>query len=343
MAMTLKDLSAHLGLSQTTVSRALNGYPEVSEDTRERVRAAADAHGYRPNARARGLATGRSHAIGHVLSLSDSGQMTNPIFGDFIAGAGAIYAEHGYEMLISVVPESGVAGAYRDLASRRAVDGVIVHGPRMNDARVPLLRDIGLPFVVHGRASGCEEPYAWVDVNNRSAFCRATTYLTDLGHRRIGLINGPEDHDFAHRRRLGYEEALTACGLSPHPDLMRSAEMTERNGYTAATQMLARDMAPTAFVVSSMISAIGARRAVMDHGLRVGRDVSLICFDDALSYMESGLDVPLFTSVRSCVRDAGAKCAHMVLSQITSPQSPPAQLLMEAELIVGQSTGPAPT
>ena len=146
--MNLKELSQNLGLSQTTVSRALNGYPEVSAKTRQRVEKAAAKFNYRPSNRAKGLATGKSYAIGHVIPLSTKHEMVNPIFGDFIAGAGETYAREGYEMTLSIVDDQDEAQIYRTLKSKNSVDGVVVHGPRMNDNRIALLQDLGLPFVV---------------------------------------------------------------------------------------------------------------------------------------------------------------------------------------------------
>jgi len=341
--MNLKELSTALGLSQTTVSRALNGYPEVSEATREKVRHAAAKFNYSPNTRAKGLATGRAHAIGHVIPTTTTHEIVNPIFGDFIAGAGEIYARNGYEIVLSTVEDGGEEKVYRAFKSRGTVDGVVLHGPRMNDPRIDLLRNIGLPFVVHGRASGVAGNYSWLDVNNRSSFRRAAEFLIDLGHRRIGLINGLETMDFAHRRRCGYEDALTARGIAPDPTLMRSAEMTEGFGYEAAQTMMNLPCPPTAFLVSSIISALGVRRAVEERGLRMGRDVSIVTHDDTLSYLANGTDVPIFTSTRSSVRDAGRALSRMLLDQIGDPDRPPQQVLWEAELMVGRSTGPAPT
>ncbi|MEO1155574.1 MAG: LacI family DNA-binding transcriptional regulator, partial [Pseudomonadota bacterium] len=106
--MNLKELAASLNLSQTTVSRALNGYPEVRAETRARVEAAAKAANYQPNSRARRLATGRAMTIGHVIPLSDQHQMVNPIFSDFLAGAGETYAREGYDLLLSIVPAGEV-------------------------------------------------------------------------------------------------------------------------------------------------------------------------------------------------------------------------------------------
>ena len=348
--MNLKQLAATLGLSQTTVSRAMNGYPEVSEATRARVHAAAARHNYRPNTRARSLATGRSMTIGHVIPISTKHEMMNPVFSDFIAGAGEAYAKAGYDMMLSIVPDDMEGDAYRALARRQSVDGIVIHGPRAGDRRIALLQEIGLPFVVHGRASDTadgpanDDPvgFSWVDINNRRAFARATELLCDLGHRRIALINGLEDMDFAQRRRQGFENTLAARGIAANPNWMCSDEMTEHFGHDSAARMLAADPAPTAFLVSSMIPAIGVRRAVEAAGLKLGRDVSLITHDDALSYLGNGTDVPIFTATRSSVRDAGRIAGTMLLEQIGDPGSPPRHTMMEAELMLGASTGPAP-
>lgn len=342
--MNLKELSRNLGLSQTTVSRALNGYPEVSEATRARVRLAAERFSYAPSTRAKGLATGKALAIGHVIPVASHHEMVNPIFGDFIAGAGEIYARNGYEMILSILdPSSTEEDVYRGLHARRSVDGVVIHGPKMEDTRISLLQSLGLPFVVHGRASGITTPYAWIDVNNRRAFQRATDFLIDLGHKQIALLNGLEDMDFAHRRRAGFEDAMSAHGLQTSARLMITAEMTEDAGYIATGRMLDSANAPTALVCSSMIMAMGARRAAEERRLVIGRDVSIVTHDDNLSYLRNGGDVPIFTATRSSVRDAGRDLAAMLLQIIAQPDKSPMHTLFEAELTVGQSTGPAPT
>ncbi|QQA44850.1 substrate-binding domain-containing protein [Pelagovum pacificum] len=338
--MNLKQLAENLGLSQTTVSRALNGYPEVSEATRRRVVDAAELHNYRPNARAKGLATGQAMAIGHVIPIDDKHEMVNPIFGDFLAGAGETYSSLGYEMVLSVVEPGDEATVYRTMRARGSVDGVVVSAPRVSDGRLDLLDRLKMPYVVHGRVSEHEGDYSWLDVNNRSAFQRATNFLLDLGHRRIALINGLEEMDFAWRRRRGYERAMEERGLSTEPGLMVANEMTERNGYLTASQMLSRDAPPTAFLVSSLICALGVRRAIEERGLSMNRDVSVVTHDDALSYIDNGLDVPIFTATRSSVREAGRRTARMLIDRIDNPDLPHVHQLLEAQLVVGQSTGP---
>jgi LacI family transcriptional regulator len=338
--MNLKELATRLGLSPTTVSRALNGYPEVNEATRVRVVAAAKQHNYHPNTRAIRLATGRAMAVGHVIAIANRHELVNPIFADFVAGAGETYSRNDYDMLLSVVPDEDEEQTYRNLKVKGNVDGVIVHGPRENDHRLPLLREIGLPFVVHGRATGTTEAYTWLDVNNRRAFLHATEYLLGLGHTRIALVNGLEFMDFAIRRRTGYLDALAGRGIAPDPALMSSEEMTEVAGFRAAQRMLALPDRPTAILAASMISGMGVRRAVETAGFAVGRGVSIVIFDDDLSYLKNGEETPIFTAVRSSVREAGRLVAEMLLDRIAQPDSPPKQQLLEAELVIGQTTGP---
>ena len=343
--MNLKDLAEKLTLSPTTVSRALNGYPEVSEATRVKVEEAARRFNYRPNTQAKRLATGRAMAIGHVIPISTHHEIVNPVFADFIAGAGEVYSRSGYDFLMSIIPDADQDRTYREIRSKGNVDGCIIHGPMLAEPRIALLRELRLPFVVHGRSTQETGPYSWVDMNNIRAFQRATEFLIDLGHRRIALINGIEAMDFAHRRRLGFEQALAARGLVPDPALMTSGEMTEAQGYDEAMAMLARPVPPTAFLTSSLLSAMGVRRALVDLGLVLGRDVSIVTHDDELGYLKNGGEYPIFTATRSSVRDAGRRCARMLLRQIELGQKAPVAPtfdLLEAPLIVGASTGPAP-
>jgi LacI family transcriptional regulator len=345
--ITLKQFAARLGLSPTTVSRALGGYPEVREATRLRVARAAEEVGYRPNRRAAALATGRAMAIGHVVPASFGHERVNPVFGDFTAGAAEVYAREGYDMVMSMPPDGRELDAYRALAGAGSVDGLIVHSPRAGDARLALLDRIGLPYVVHGRMPA-DQPatYPFVDIDNRRSTMRLVAHLTGLGHRDIALVNGLEHMDFAMRRRDGFERALRGAGLAPVEARMAAGAMTERHGHAAAAAMLDAAAPPTAFVVCSLIAAIGVRRALEERGLRMGADVSVAIHDDDLSYLGNGdpddPDGPVFTCMRSSIRAAGRRCAEILLERIGSPAAPPVQEVWECALIVGRSTAPPP-
>lgn len=340
--MNLKELSEQLNLSQTTVSRALNGYPEVSEATRERVAAAAKQFNYSPNVRARTLATGRSMSVGHVIPLSRQNEIANVVFADCMAGASAVYARNGYTLSLSIVDDDQELSAYRGIAERGAVDGVIVQSPVADDARIAHLSTLGIPFVVHGRASEVDAPYSWLDVNNKRAIAQATKYLIDLGHWHIALINGEEQMDFAQRRRAGFFEAHKRAMLTVTPEYLFAGDMSEPNGYQAAAKMLELDEPPTAFVASSIILALGIRRAIQERGLQLGQDVSVICFDDDISYLPNRGPCPPFTAMRSSVRAAGARCAELLIERIKNKDADMTHELWDAEFVLGASTGAGP-
>ncbi|MEO0911719.1 MAG: substrate-binding domain-containing protein [Pseudomonadota bacterium] len=338
--MNLKQLSELLELSPTTVSRALNGYPEVNAETRARVKAAAARHGYAPNTMARRLATGRTMGIGHVVPLGEH-DMINPIFADFMAGAGEAYSATGYNMILSVVPAENELETYRAMAASQNVDGVIVHAPLVDDRRIECLDTLGLPYIVHGRTRE-ETGYSWLDIRNRDAFYGATARLTALGHRRIALLNGLPGMMFALRRREGYEAALTDIGAGVDPGLVRGADMTEPYGYAAAHALLTEADRPTAFLTSSLMVALGVNRAVAELGLQLGRDISVITHDDALSFLPNGSDVPLFAATKSSVRMAGKRAAEMLIDLIEGRAAGPLTELWDVPLVDGPSLGPGP-
>lgn len=338
--MKLKDFAKLVGMSATTVSRALNGHPEVNEATRARLIAAARQHGYQPNAHARFLAMGHASTIGCVIPIGGRNEIVNPIYADFLAGVGEECARRRFEINLTVVPEEDQPDAYRALSSKGLIGGVIVQFPRHDDPRPALLDRIGLPFVVHGRVTGHDGPYSWVDVNNLRAFERGTGFLLQLGHVRIALLNGDERLDFARRRRDGYLRALRDAGHAPWPALMATGEMTAAYGYAQARALLAGPEAPTAFLCAATMIATGVRQAIEERGLVLGRDVSVLTFDDDLSYYANRDAVPVFSAMRSPVRVAGARCAALLIDRITSGPGAPVQELLEAELVIGRSTAP---
>lgn len=342
-AINLKQLAEQLNLSQTTVSRALNGYPEVSEKTRVRVRLAADQLNYRPSPSAASLASGKARVIGHVVPMSEH-RMINPHFSDFLAGASEAYAEAGYDLLIRAAMPEDEENIYRDFASRNRVDGVVVHGPTVDDTRVKLLQEVGLPFVVHGRVGYEQKGYSWLDVDNNLAFCEATQYLISLGHERIALVNGLEAMTFARDRRDGYAKALEVAGLTAHPELIFSADMTEPYGYDATAEILSLSIKPTAILYGSVLSALGGLRALSVAGLTPGADMALMTFDDRLSFMIAEKEHQggaYLTSMQSSIQDAGRRLGQILLEQIEQPRVQPVTELWKADLVIGETTKPS--
>ncbi|MBD8063867.1 substrate-binding domain-containing protein [Devosia sp. PTR5] len=337
--MRLKDLAHHLGLSQTTVSRALNGYPEVKEATRRRVAEAAAELGYRPNASALRLATGRAGAVGMVLRGSDE---FGPHTSEFLGGLGGRMALEEIDLLVTTVAsQQDEMAAYRRLAASQKVDAVILHSPSLRDERAELLMELGIPFVLHGRTD-VGAPVAWLDIDNRGALERATTHLVDLGHRRIALLNGVKGRTFAEHREEGYLTALAARDLQPDKALMGNSIFTDEVAFRLAQAMLELRPRPTAFLAGSMMTALGVFRAIRQAGLTLGKDVSMIAHDDVFPYLNADNMYPTMSTTRSSIRQAGQRIAELTMQIVGGKPAADVHELWPVELVLRESSGPPP-
>jgi LacI family transcriptional regulator len=293
--------------------------------------------GYRPNASARRLATGRAGAIGIALDLQAEVHMS-----EFMYGLGKHFADNGVDILVTPTETAlHELDIYRRLASSKNVDAIVVHSPFPDDARARLLADIGLPFIVHGRAE-IGRAHAWLDIDNEGALRRSTDHLLDLGHRRIAMVNGPEGRTFAEHRNKGYRDALEARGVALDPAYTVHGRFTDEIGFHFARALLERRPRPTAFLAGSMMSALGVARAVRVAGLTLGRDVSLIAHDDVFPFLNADQMQPPLTTTRSSIRAAGGRIAELLLQQLAGRPASEIHELWPVELVLRESTGPAP-
>jgi LacI family transcriptional regulator len=338
--MNMKRLANMLGLSQTTVSRALNGHDDVSVATRQRVEEAARKLGYRPNASARRLATGRAGVIGLTFAAS-SDCLMNPHFSEFLAGLGARMLEADMDLMLAPVERGEEMKAYRRLIASRTVDALVVSLPKEDDERIDALNALAMPYIVHGRTLSADR-HAWLDIDNMGVFQRATRHLLDLGHRRIGLANGLRGFSYAEQREKGFRTALEERGVQIDENLVTNGEHTDVSGREIATHFLNADQPPTAIVASSMTMAMGILRVARSKGLVIGRDLSLIAHDDVVSYLNPHSMLPSLTVTRSSIREAGHRIGELVLELIEGRDPTTVREVMPAELILGDSTGPVP-
>jgi len=314
--VNLKQLSLMLELSQTTVSRALNGYPEVSEETRRRVADAAKRHGYRPNPSARRLATGKAGMIGYVMPTGASVDI-DPHFVEFLSGLGDYARGHELDLALSPADVQDEETTYRRVVANKQVDALYISAPREADKRIALVHQLGIPFIVHGRSEGLDFDYPFIDIDNEGAFHDATRLLVQLGHKRVALINGDDTQTFAIFRERGVRRALAESGLLLEPKNIRSEIMTEENGYRAARRLLEGPEAPTGIVCSSLLMALGIVRAARDLNLSLPRDLSLVSHDDVFHWLKpEHFSVPL-TTTRSSIRAAGARVAERLAARIS--------------------------
>lgn len=278
MAKTnLRALASALGLSRTTVSRALNGYDDVSEATRQRVTEAARALGYQADPTARKLATGRADAIGIVYPFG-AGDLGDPRFCEVVAGITEALGERDMDLIIASARPGAELETYRRLVEGRAVDGLIVARTQMDDRRIAFLQKCDFPFVAYGRTHSAR-PYWWFDFDNEAGARAATQRLIDFGHRRIALISAPLAMTFAAQRRDGFVSALRDADIAPLPELMIECSFDSAGGHEAATTLLNLAEPPSAVLVDNNLAGAGAFRAIVDSGRPPGSDVSLIVYD----------------------------------------------------------------
>jgi LacI family transcriptional regulator len=335
--MNLKEFAGRLGLSQTTVSRALSGYPEVKAETRERIAAAALKYGYHPNRAAIGLATGRAGAVGIVIKANSE---FGPHMSEFLGGLGSTLDDDQIDILVSTVEtlDEEIA-AYRRLAASKRIDAVVLHTPTERDARIPILNSLGLPFILHGRTQS-DLPFNFLDIDNFGAIHKASDHLIALGHRRIALINGLDGRTFAEHRNQGFRAALSEHNVAVDETLMGGGEFTDEMGFRLMKEFLALPVPPTAVIAGSMMSALGAMRAVRTAGLAVGVDVSIIAHDDVFPYISPENMVPQISTTQSSMRAAGKRIGQMALQLIANQQTGLFQEVWPVELVVRQSTCP---
>jgi len=334
--MNLKELSRHLGLSQTTVSRALNGFPEVNEATRLRVQEAASRFGYAPNASARRLATGRLGAIGIVSAPQR--RTFDPFFSTFLAGLTEGSARDDGDVLVCSAPQGEDLG-YRRIARIKNVDAVVLTGIRVEDMRIRLLSHLGLPVVTFGRAAS-SIPHAFLDLDHAGGVLRAVELLFGLGHRRVALLGGEAHLSFSEQRRAGWRAAHLQAGLAAPSSLLAEDLLDDGAAHHAARHMLQGDDPPTAFVCADVFLALGCTRAIHDQGLTVGEDVSIVAHDDGLDVLRADTHHPALTTTHVSLRAAGRRVAELASELIAGADPSQLQDVWTVDLIFRASTRP---
>ncbi|HEY0062959.1 MAG TPA: substrate-binding domain-containing protein [Telluria sp.] len=335
--MNLKSLADALGVSKTTVSRALNGYPEVNAKTRERVLAAAREVGYEANPMARGLAVGRSNVFGIIYPLHSS-DLGDPMFLNVVSGMSAALETSGRNLIIVPVSAQNELPSYEQMVRARRVDALVVGRTRVQDERIAFLAKKGFPFVAHGRTES-KYPYAWFDYDNQAGMRLACEHLLALGHTRIALISAPLALNFARQRSDSFSDCMRRADLPLAPQYRIDNTLDRRSGYQAMQQLLATSPRPSAVIVDNHLSAVGAVRALLDAGIDIGREMSVIVWggieDSLLGARLTTIDLPN-------IGQAGAKLIEM-LSAVVGGADPGSQhALWQPVLLPGASVGPCP-
>lgn len=336
----LRELANDLGVSITTVSRALAGYSDVSAATRARVMAAAEARGYVPSRVGRMLVSGRTDFIGMVLPVRD-GHLMDSFLGEFVAGLSEGLTARGRDLFIATAPRlHGEADVVRHIIDGDRADAIVVNRTEVDDQRIHVLVERQFPFVAHGRLLAEDNDFTWFDTDGEAAFADAVRMLIAHGHRRFGLVTINEPFTFAHLRRRGLETALAEAGIPLSRAAVRAVPMIDPLAAEAAAQdLLSSDDRPTAIFGVTDTQAIAILKAAAARSLPVPDALSVIGFDDLpiAAYAQ-----PALSTFDQHARESAATIAGMVADMLDKgPQSVNSRLI-KPEFAARASHGPAP-
>lgn len=307
-------LAKELGISTGTVSRALNGKPDVNHATRERVLEAARRIGYAPNHAARALAQGGTRLVGFMIDLDpETAASSDYFFMGVFDGVQSVLAEQGLDLLVLPCPTGQDHYAYLErFVSRGVVDAMILAAVQRVDPRIDLLKSAGIPFVTLGRSARSED-HSWIDLDFEGTTTIALERLIASGHRRIAVTVPKGEVNFGYIFLDTYKRILARHGLAFDPTLVFETRRTEAAGYEAAQAMLNLSEPPSAVLLIYEVTAIGVYRHMFERGLAPGRDLAVVGFRDepTIRFL-----VPSLTCFTLSLRDLGRSVGSALLAQI---------------------------
>ena len=333
MPLTLEDIARKCGVSRSTVSRVINGEANVSSDTRQRVMDMIQQINFQPNLAARGLAAGKTRVLGVVIPMGVTAIFTDPFFPLLIQGVSITCNSCDYSVMLWLDDPEYERRTVRQILYNGLVDGVIVASNPMDDPIITALGEGKLPYVLIGR-SPTNNQVNFIDVDNYGGARKGVQHLLRLGRRRIAHISGPRNLIAGLDRYQGYLSGLYEGGIFPDPTLVVEGDFTDLSGYTGVQRLLPYH--PDAIFTASDAMASGALRALIEAGVRVPQDISLVGFDDIPF---SSRTIPSLTTIRQPIQRVGSLAAETLIQIIDHPETQPRQVILPTELIVRGSCG----
>lgn len=330
--VTIIDVANEANVSFATVSRVVNGKGYVSPATRERVMQAMTRTGYVVNRQARALAGGRHQVIGLLVPDLDTSYV-----GEILRGIDEELAAESYDLMLYTTHRRKTRESiFVSSLTQGNTDGLLMILPQDLASYIDSVRRRDFPYVLIDH-SGLDNDGPSVGATNRKGAFDATTYLIELGHRRIGFITGNQEMGCAVERVIGHREALAAAGVPADPALVREGDFRQPLAYERTRELLALPDRPTAIFASNDISAFGVMDAVRDAGLRIPDDISVIGFDDIPNARNTN---PSLTTVRQPMEDMGRLAAHMLFEFIADSRRDVERIELPTELIIRSTCRP---
>jgi len=336
MPVTIHDVARRVNLSITTVSRALDGYDDVAEDTRQRVIQAAREMGYVPNRAARQLRKQRTETIGYILPTSTP-RFSDPFFSELISGLGDEAAKNNYDLLISAAQpgEDAERLVYQRWVHGHRVDGYILNRMRLRDWRVQYLTQMNIPFVTLERTLDPVD-YPSVEVDGQTGIMNVIAHIAGRGFKRIAFIGASPELVIQADRYAGYRQGLQEAGIEYIPEFVLEADLTRQGGYKAAQKLLSTANPPVAIVCINDLTAIGVLRCARDLGLEVGKEILIAGFD---GIEETENTQPPLTTLNQPVYECGRELVKLLMGEIDGAPLAKRRIQLHPELLLRASTG----
>jgi LacI family transcriptional regulator len=331
--LTIEDIAKKVGVSRSTVSRVLNGFPNVSLDVRKRVLKEIQVTGFQPNAAARSLASKRTGMIGLVLPQSVSSFFTDPFFPLLTQGIALACNNHDLSLSLFLVGNKEDEKKIFPRISRQGMlDGILIQSGQPGEALIDHLNKSSVPSAMIGRPFE-SDGISYIDIDNVSSARNATHHLINLGYQRIATITGPKNSTVTIDRLEGYTKALIRSNRKVDENLVAEGVYSEASGYTAMKNLL--PFKPDAVFIASDI-AIGAIRAAQEAGLRIPDDIAFVGIDDIPLGMLTNLQL---TIIRQPILRLGIKAVDLLIDLIENGNKPARRLILETELVIRDSCG----
>jgi LacI family transcriptional regulator len=324
-------ISRELGISISTVSKALNGYDDVSEQTKQIVLEKARELGYQPSAAARNLRRGRTDKLGLLINHSLS--YISEYLAEILEGVALRAEQNGKNIILYTETVQQPDGLIKICRSGEIDGALLVWANPMTDT-LRLLHEEGMPYVVIGRRVEYEQA-SFIAPDNYAGAYALTQHLVARGHRRIGFMGRPAHGPTHTDRYAGYCRALADAGLPYDDTLVIRTEIVPDSGYHAMHALLDLPQPPTAVFAFYDLLAVDALRAAADRGLDVPRDVAVVGFDGLRSSL---ITTPTITTVQQPLRSIGQQAVDTLLAHLADPQMPPQRTILPVELVVRQSS-----
>ena len=335
--VTVRAIAAETGLSIATVSRVINGGENVAADTRERVLEVVDRLGERAPEPRRQRSRVQSERPPVFVRCP---YLLTDYFGHIVTSIAETLALHGQEMMLSAGDAVVRSTALRELPQRRDARGAVLILPPEPRADLEALAARSYPFVVVDPRIDVPRGTVSISAAHFSGARAVSRHLVDLGHRRIGVITGPPSWHSRDDRVGGHLAALSEVGMLGDPELMRHGEPATKTGLRAGGELLDQRPRPTAIVCFNDKVAVGVLEAAKARGLRVPEDLSVAGFDDI---DVSRAATPRLTTVRQPLQEMGRTAVTMLMRQLDGHAHEALSMELATQLIVRESTGPAPS